>query len=68
MNISGRDIFSGPREATETDLEADEITSLILYGPSGAGRTALARMIAEKTEADSGRLNAAAMLLQMTIF
>jgi putative ATPase len=40
-------------------IEADRITSLILYGPTGTGKTALARIIAEKTKAHFEWLNAA---------
>ena len=40
-------------------IEADRITSLILYGPPGTGKTALARIIAAKTEAHFEWLNAA---------
>ena len=40
-------------------IEADRITSLILYGPPGTGKTALARIIAAKTEANFEWLNAA---------
>jgi putative ATPase len=40
-------------------IEADRITSLILYGPTGTGKTALARIIAERTKAHFEWLNAA---------
>ncbi|MFZ3089412.1 MAG: replication-associated recombination protein A [Nitrospirota bacterium] len=40
-------------------IEADRITSLILYGPPGTGKTALARIIAARTEAHFEWLNAA---------
>jgi putative ATPase len=40
-------------------IEADRITSLILYGSPGTGKTALARIIAEKTKAYFEWLNAA---------
>lgn len=39
-------------------LEADRLSSLIIYGPPGTGKTALAQIIARKTEANFERLNA----------
>ncbi len=40
-------------------IESDKITSLVLYGPPGTGKTALARVIAAKTNAYFEWLNAA---------
>jgi putative ATPase len=39
-------------------IEADRITSLILYGPPGCGKTALAHVIANRTQARFSMLNA----------
>src|SRR4030066_1818635 len=49
----------GPGKLLRRAIEADRITSLILYGPPGTGKTALARIIAAKTEAHFEWLNAA---------
>jgi putative ATPase len=45
-------------------IEADRITSLILYGRPGIGKTALARIIARRTESDFQWLNAATIGLE----
>lgn len=39
-------------------IEADRITSLILYGPPGCGKTALAYVIANRTKAHFHQINA----------
>lgn len=39
-------------------IEADRLTSLILYGPPGSGKTALASVVARSTECHFVRLNA----------
>ncbi len=41
-------------------IEADRISSLILYGPPGVGKTTLALCIAQKTQSHFERLNAVA--------
>jgi putative ATPase len=45
-------------------IESDRITSLILYGRPGIGKTALARIIARRTESDFQWLNAATIGLE----
>jgi putative ATPase len=41
-------------------IEADRISSLILYGPPGAGKTTLALCISQKTQSHFERINAVA--------
>jgi putative ATPase len=39
-------------------IEADKVSSLILYGPAGAGKTTLAHIVANKTKAHFEQINA----------
>ena len=48
----------GPGKLLRRAIEADRITSLILYGPPGCGKTALAHIIAARTHASVEQLNA----------
>lgn len=41
-------------------IEADRISSLVLYGPAGTGKTTLAHIIANKTHSHFERINAVA--------
>jgi putative ATPase len=56
--IIGQDHILGPGKILRRAIEADRLTSLILYGPPGSGKTALARVIAMRTEAAFEPLNA----------
>jgi len=48
----------GPGKLLRRAIEADRLTSLILYGPPGCGKTALAFLIAAKTRSHVERINA----------
>ena len=39
-------------------IETDTLSSFILWGPTGSGKTTLANIIAEKTKADFYQINA----------
>ncbi len=56
--IVGQDRILGPGRILRRAIEADRVTSLILYGPPGSGKTALARVIAMRTKAAFEAMNA----------
>ncbi len=56
--ILGQDHILGKGKVLRRAIEADRITSLILYGPPGSGKTAIARIIALHTKAAFEPLNA----------
>ncbi|RMG56234.1 MAG: replication-associated recombination protein A [Acidobacteria bacterium] len=47
----GQDHLVGPDKPLRRMIEADRLTSLILWGPPGSGKTTLARIIAHHTHA-----------------
>ncbi|OGW40944.1 MAG: AAA family ATPase [Nitrospirae bacterium RBG_13_39_12] len=55
----GQTHILGAEKLLRRAIESDRITSLILFGPPGTGKTALARIIAEKTKSHFEWLNAA---------
>jgi putative ATPase len=56
--FNGQDHILGPGKLLRRAIETDRFMSLILYGPPGAGKTALAHLIAERSQAHFVSLNA----------
>ena len=54
----GQEQLVGEGKILRRAIEADRVTSLILYGPPGCGKTALAQVIANRTQGSVERLNA----------
>ncbi len=56
----GQGHFLGPGKLLTRMLQADRLSSLIFYGPPGAGKTSLAMVIAQRTQAQFHYLSAPA--------
>ncbi len=50
-DVVGQDAAVGPGSWLRTAIENDNVTSVILYGPAGTGKTSIAHVIAESTKA-----------------
>jgi putative ATPase len=50
--VLGQDHLLAPGNALRRTIEADRLSSLILWGPPGCGKTTLARLVADHTEAN----------------
>ena len=56
----GQEHVVGPEKVLRRAIEADQVPSLILWGPPGSGKTTLARLIAGVTSSHFERLSAVA--------
>ncbi len=54
----GQEHIVGEGKLLRRAIEADRLSSIILYGPPGCGKTTLAHIISKQTKADFVRLNA----------
>jgi len=50
--FTGQESLLGPGKPLRTQIERDDIGSMILWGPPGCGKTTLARLIARMTQAE----------------
>ncbi|MDE3167867.1 MAG: AAA family ATPase, partial [Acidobacteriota bacterium] len=48
----GQEHILGPGKPLRKQIERDEVTSIILWGPPGVGKTTLARLIAGVTRCE----------------
>lgn len=56
--LLGQEHILAPGKILRRAIEADRITSLIIFGPPGCGKTAFARIIAMRTQANFQNINA----------
>jgi putative ATPase len=56
--FTGQEALLGPNKPLRTQIEHDEIGSMILWGPPGCGKTTLARLIARMTHSEFAAFSA----------
>jgi len=56
--FTGQEVLLGPGKPLRTQIEHDEIGSMILWGPPGCGKTTLARLIARMTHSEFAAFSA----------
>ena len=59
-DFAGQEHILGDGKLLRRLIDSDKITSLMLFGPPGCGKTTLALMISERTKSHFERINAAA--------
>lgn len=56
--LVGQEKVLGDQSMLKKLIEKDELTSLVIYGPPGCGKTSLAKVIAKRTHAEFQTINA----------
>jgi len=57
-DFQGQTHLVGPGKPLRTMIDSDKLGSIILWGPPGTGKTTLARIISENTQAEFHKINA----------